>query len=104
MYAIFFQGTVVAVIGARDGDLGESRPVLLTLEGDDLGFFELVDEEMDPATGMVTARLVTSEIPLDREHPQILLNGGIYTFSIKVRVKSAKSSFHLTKNMYYQPI
>lgn len=66
-------------IKARDGDTGNPRPVLLTLEDDNLGYFKLVTEKNN-GEGI----LVTSDIPLDRENKQILQNGGIYTFFVKV--------------------
>lgn len=60
-------------IKAKDGDLGEARPVVLSLEEDTLNYFKLVKNT-----------LVTSHVPIDRENPLILQNGGIYTFKVKV--------------------
>ncbi|KAJ1528348.1 hypothetical protein ONE63_006768 [Megalurothrips usitatus] len=74
-------GTVVATIRVRDGDMGDPRPVLLTLEDDELGYFALeVDEALASGGG---ARLVTTEIPIDREHRDLMLSGGIYTFKVR---------------------
>ncbi|KAL2722130.1 protocadherin-like wing polarity protein stan isoform X1 [Vespula maculifrons] len=70
----------VLTIRARDGDTGEPRPLLLTLEGEDSGHFGLeVAREGDVTLG----KLVTTNVSLDREDPRILQNGGIYTFHVK---------------------
>jgi hypothetical protein len=71
-------------IQARDGDLGDPRNVLLTIEGDTLGYFTLVQYAHNPTNAISVADLVTSNKSIDREHPDILQNGGIYAFSIKV--------------------
>ena len=82
-------GTVVAVVRARDGDMGDPRPVRLSLEDDDLDYFRLeVDGDVsgtggEAASTTVVARLVTSDIPIDREHRDLMRAGGIYTFKIK---------------------
>lgn len=65
-------GFQVLQIKAKDGDFGDPRPVLLSIEGDTLGYFKLVKNT-----------LVTSHTPIDREHPEILQNGGVYTFNVK---------------------
>ncbi|KAK9498689.1 hypothetical protein O3M35_003268 [Rhynocoris fuscipes] len=65
-------GYEVMKIKAKDGDHGEPRPVILSLEGDTLNYFKLIKNT-----------LVTSDIPIDRENPIILQNGGIYTFQVK---------------------
>ncbi|XP_063973499.1 cadherin-23 isoform X2 [Diachasmimorpha longicaudata] len=73
-------GHSVLTIRARDGDTGESRSVLLTLDGDDLNHFDLkVSKEGDITLGT----LVTTDVPLDREEMRILHDGGIYTFTVK---------------------
>ncbi|XP_057327404.1 cadherin-23 isoform X2 [Microplitis mediator] len=73
-------GYTVMTIRARDGDTGQSRSVLLTLEGDDLNHFDLkTSKEGDITVGT----LVTTEIPLDREESSILHDGGIYTFRVR---------------------
>lgn len=77
------QGTPVLEIKARDGDLGEPRPLTLTLQDDDSGYFTLADIRTLP-DGSLIATLATSAVTLDREDPLILNNGGLYTFSIRV--------------------
>uniref|UniRef100_T1IAK5 Cadherin domain-containing protein n=1 Tax=Rhodnius prolixus TaxID=13249 RepID=T1IAK5_RHOPR len=64
---------VMLQIKAKDGDLGEARPVVLSLEEDTLNYFKLVKNT-----------LVTSHVPIDRENPLILQNGGIYTFKVLI--------------------
>lgn len=66
-------------IKARDGDTGSPRQILLTLEEDHLGYFKLITRKHD-GEGI----LVTSDNALDRENENVLQNGGIYTFSVKV--------------------
>lgn len=66
---------------AKDGDTGNPRPILITIEGDSLGYFNLVSTK-----GSGEAKLITSFIPLDREHPSVLQNGGVYSFFVKVCV------------------
>lgn len=78
------QGTSILNIQAKDGDLGDPRNVLLTIEGDLLGYFSLVQHARSPTSAISVADLVTSNKSIDREHPDILQNGGIYAFSIKV--------------------
>ncbi|XP_050735767.1 cadherin-23-like [Eriocheir sinensis] len=77
-------GTSVLMVGARDGDLGEPRPVTLTLEGDDAGYFTLQDIKTHE-DGSITATLATTNVTLNRENPLILNNGGLYTFSIRAQ-------------------
>lgn len=81
---IFFQGTSILNIQAKDGDLGDPRNVLLTIEDDALGYFTLVQQAHNLNNAISIANLVTSNKSIDREHPDILQNGGIYSFSIKV--------------------
>lgn len=70
----------ILTVRARDGDTGEPRALLLTLEDDDAGHFDLeVSREGDVTVG----KLVTTNVSLDREDPRILQNGGIYTFEVK---------------------
>ncbi|KYQ51361.1 Cadherin-23 [Trachymyrmex zeteki] len=70
----------VLMVRARDGDTGESRNLLLTLEDDDAGHFNL---EMSRDGDVTVGRLITTNVSLDREDPRILQNGGIYTFQVK---------------------
>ena len=79
----FFQGTSVLEVRARDGDLGEPRDLLMSIEGDDSGYFILQNVNVDDH-GNLVAILATSQVPLDREDPLIINNGGIYTFNIRV--------------------
>ncbi|XP_046625369.1 cadherin-23 isoform X1 [Neodiprion virginianus] len=73
-------GHTVLTVRARDGDTGEPRPLLLSLEDDDTGHFELaVTREGDISVG----KLMTTSAFLDREDTNILQNGGIYTFTVK---------------------
>lgn len=70
----------VLIVRARDGDTGEPRNLLLTLEDEDAGHFDLVVTRDGDVT---VGRLVTTNVSLDREDPRILQNGGIYTFQIR---------------------
>lgn len=73
-------GHTILTVRARDGDTGEPRSLLLTLEDEDSGHFDLdVSREGDATVG----KLVTTNVSLDREDPRILQNGGIYTFQVK---------------------
>lgn len=84
-------GTSVLDVHARDGDLGEPRPLTLTLEGDDSGYFTLSNRKVLP-DGSLTATLTTSNVILDREDPLILNNGGLYTFSIRAQEKGGQAT------------
>nr|CAD7397956.1 unnamed protein product [Timema cristinae] len=78
------KGTSIFTVKARDGDVGDPRKVVLSLEEDHLNYFSLVPVESPGQDSVVTtAHLVTSNNTLDREHPDILQSGGIYTFKIK---------------------
>ncbi|KAL6429278.1 hypothetical protein ACFW04_008175 [Cataglyphis niger] len=70
----------VLIVRARDGDTGQSRNLLLTLEDDNAGHFNL---EMSRDGDVTVGKLVTTNVSLDREDPRILQNGGIYTFQIR---------------------
>lgn len=70
----------ILTVRARDGDTGEPRALLLTLEDEESGHFNLeVSRDGDVTVG----KLVTTNVSLDREDPRILQNGGIYTFQVK---------------------
>lgn len=74
------KGHTVLTVRARDGDTGESRPLLLNLEDDELKHFELItSRDGDIAVGT----LVTTDVKLDRENPRILHDGGIYSFRVR---------------------
>lgn len=68
----------VLVVSAMDGDTGSPRPLLLTLENEFKGHFKL-----EPIGLTGKAVLYTTNIPIDREDPDILQNGGVYTFNVK---------------------
>ncbi|XP_051155276.1 cadherin-23-like isoform X2 [Leptopilina boulardi] len=74
------EGYQILTVKARDGDSGEPRPLLLTLENEDFGHFRL---EVSRKGDMSIGKLITTNISLDREDPNILQNGGIYTFKVK---------------------
>lgn len=84
-------GTSVLEIRARDGDLGEPRPLTLSLQGDDSGYFTLSDVQ-NLEDGSLTATLSTSEVALDREDPLILNNGGLYTFSVRAQEQGGEAA------------
>ncbi|XP_037778261.1 cadherin-23-like [Penaeus monodon] len=84
-------GTPVLEIKARDGDLGEPRPLTLTLQDDDSGYFTLADIRTLP-DGSLIATLATSAVTLDREDPLILNNGGLYTFSIRAQEEGGQAA------------
>lgn len=75
-----FQGHSVVLIRAQDGDLGDSRPISFSIEGDELHYFQLVNSTNGQAS------VVTSNTPIDRENPLVLESGGVYTFSVKVSI------------------
>jgi Cadherin domain len=76
-------GVSVLSVRAKDGDAGEPRKIQLTLEGDYDQHFQLITE-LDPQGVETLATLITTDVPLDREDPRILQNGGIYTFNVVV--------------------
>ncbi|KAL4713627.1 hypothetical protein ACJJTC_017668 [Scirpophaga incertulas] len=71
-------GTSIMEIIAKDGDTANQRAVLLTIEGDSEGYFQL-----SPHKPFGQAVLVTSEIPIDRESDSVVQNGGVYNFYIR---------------------
>lgn len=74
------EDTSVLTISAIDGDTGNPRPILLTLENEVKGHFKL---ESIGKPGAGKAILYTTNIPTDREDPDVLQNGGVYTFTVK---------------------
>lgn len=74
------EDTSVLTITAADGDTGNPRPVVLSIENEPKGHFKL---EPIGAIGDGKAMLYTTDIPIDREDPDILKNGGVYTFTVK---------------------
>ncbi|KAL5291988.1 hypothetical protein ACFFRR_011017 [Megaselia abdita] len=71
------KGVEVLNISAIDGDFGHPREVVLTIENELFGHFELMD------MGSGKAVLITTDNPIDRERPEILENAGVYTFDIR---------------------
>lgn len=67
----------ILLINATDGDIGSSNDVILSLEKEKFGYFKLIK------SGRGLAQLATSDIPIDRENPEILENGGYYTFYVR---------------------
>lgn len=85
----YLQGLSILRVGARDGDVGDPRTVRIEIENDHLGHFRLVPVEVqnnnrDDNYLISYYDIVTTDIPLDREHADVLQNGGIYTFTVKV--------------------
>jgi hypothetical protein len=78
-------GVSVLSVRVKDGDAGEPRKIQLALEGDYGQHFRLITE-LDPQGVETLATLVTTDVPLDREDPRILQNGGIYTFNVVVSI------------------
>ena len=68
-------------VQVRDGDTGRPRPVELSLAGDGLGYFTLVQTSLT-ADGILTAALTTTDNVIDRENPNILKEGGLYQFEV----------------------
>ncbi|KAK3854952.1 hypothetical protein Pcinc_038614 [Petrolisthes cinctipes] len=86
-------GTKVVEVEARDGDLGEPRPLTLTLEGDDAGYFTLGHTTVrDDDDGVLVTTVLTSNVTLDRENPIILNNGGLYTFYIRAQEEDGEAA------------
>ncbi|XP_050337354.1 cadherin-23 [Bactrocera neohumeralis] len=73
-------GVSVLTIKAVDGDVGIPRDITLSLDDEHFGHFEL-EPFGDPKEG--TAILKTTNVPLDRENPEILQNGGVYVFNVR---------------------
>jgi len=78
------EGSPIFEILVRDGDTGIPRPIDLTIEGDKLNFFELVQKQLS-SDGVLSVTLATSSNIIDREHPDVLKEGGLYAFQIKAR-------------------
>lgn len=68
----------VLTMSAIDGDTGNPRGILLSLENETKGYFKL---ERISKNG--TAILYTTHAPIDREDADIFQNGGVYTFSVR---------------------
>lgn len=74
------ENTSVLTIAASDGDTGSPRPIRLSIENEPKGHFRL---EPVGRPGSGRAILYTTSNPIDREDPDVLQNGGVYTFTIK---------------------
>ena len=75
----------------------------VSLEGDKLGYFELVTRDLSPG-GILTVDLVTSDIIIDREHPEILSEGGLYQFQVFKQSKkkhTLKPQTKASEKMHY---
>lgn len=72
------EDSLILKVYAMDGDTGNPRPILLTLENEVKGFFKL-----EQISSNSTAILYTTDIPIDREDADIFQNGGVYSFSIR---------------------
>lgn len=70
-------GVEVLNVSAIDGDIGHPRQVVLSIENEPFGHFELID------SGNGKAVLITTDNPIDRERPEILENAGVYTFDLR---------------------
>lgn len=68
---------LVLAVNASDGDIGDPNDVIMTLEKEKFGYFKLLK------SGKGQAQLLTTDIQIDRENPEILENGGYYTFYVK---------------------
>lgn len=72
------EDSFVLRVFAQDGDTGNPRPILLTLENEDKGYFKL-----EQISSNATAILYTTDISIDREDTDIFQNGGVYSFFIR---------------------
>ncbi|GIX71774.1 cadherin-related family member 1, partial [Caerostris extrusa] len=75
------KGTSVLNIVVRDGDAGDPREVVLMIENDNNGYFQLGEISKDDRK-VYTTTLQTNN-PIDREDEGIIENGGLYMFQIK---------------------
>lgn len=71
------ENLVVLALNASDGDIGDPNEIIMTLENEKFGYFRLLK------SGKGQAQLVTTDVKIDRENPEILENGGYYTFNVK---------------------
>ncbi|XP_023233383.1 cadherin-23-like [Centruroides sculpturatus] len=75
-------GTSVLTVSVHDGDIGNPRPLILMTQQDKKKYFRL-NNRINNGQGLYSATLETSNVPIDREDPDILNNGGLYIFQIK---------------------
>jgi len=78
------EGTPIFQILVRDGDTGIPRPIELTIEGDKLGYFQLKQNQLS-SDGVLSVNLTTSQNIIDREHADVLKEGGLYAFTVRAR-------------------
>ena len=71
----------------RDGDTGIPRPIQLTIEGDKLEYFQLRQNQVS-SDGVLSVTLTTSQNIIDREHPEVLKEGGLYAFQVEFKQRS----------------
>lgn len=74
------EDTSILTVVAIDGDTGNPRPIVLSIDNEPKGHFKL---ETIGNHGSGRATLLATERPIDREDPEILQNGGVYTFTIR---------------------
>lgn len=72
------EDSLILTINAQDGDTGNPRPILLMLDEEDKGYFKI-----EQISTNATAFLYTTDIPIDREDPDIFQNGGVYSFNVR---------------------
>jgi len=78
------EGSPIFEILVRDGDTGIPRPIQLTIEGDKLEYFQLRQNQVS-SDGVLSVTLTTSQNIIDREHPEVLKEGGLYAFQVRAR-------------------
>jgi len=78
------EGAPIFEILVRDGDTGIPRPIELTIEGDRLDYFQLIQNQVS-SEGVLSVTLATSQNIIDREHPEVLKEGGLYAFQVRAR-------------------
>jgi len=78
------EGSPIFEILVRDGDTGIPRPIQLTIEGDRLEYFQLIQNQVS-SDGVLSVTLATSQNIIDREHPEVLKEGGLYAFLVRAR-------------------
>jgi hypothetical protein len=71
------ENVMVLALNATDGDSGDPNDVIMTLDKEKFGYFKLLK------SGKGQAQLMTTDKKIDRENPEILENGGYYTFYVK---------------------
>lgn len=75
------QGTSVLTLAAQDGDGGSPSDLILSIENDVKGYFQLGPVSVD--NRKIFSTVLETNNPIDREDADILDNGGLYVFQIK---------------------